>query len=49
LIKFNQKPPDDESGGFFDLQICFQKKRAVEPGASAQFNWKSGSKKFDMT
>jgi hypothetical protein len=35
LIKFNLKPPDDESGGFFDLQICL-KKRAVEPGASAQ-------------
>jgi hypothetical protein len=49
LIKFNLKPPDDESGGFFDLQICFPKKRAVKPGASAQLNWKSGSKKFDIT
>jgi hypothetical protein len=48
LIKFNLKPPDDESGGFFDLQICL-KKRAVEPGASAQLNWKGGSKKFDIT
>jgi len=36
-IKFNLKPPDDESGGFFVLHICFQK-QAVEPAASTQLD-----------